>query len=85
MKKEIEMIDCDNCIHNKVCSRALRRTVMFADRCPFREEKRPEVAYLCKYHRDERDCKHTTRIEDAKNFEKLADGKYIEKVRPEDI
>jgi len=42
-------------------------------------EKDPtSVIYLCKYHRGDYMCKHTTRIEDALNFEKLQDGKYAE-------
>lgn len=41
-------------------------------------EERPQVAYLCKYHKEPHYCKHTTRIEDALNFVKLEDGKYME-------
>ena len=43
------------------------------------DNKRPQVAYLCKYHKEPHYCKHTTRIEDALNFVKIGDGKYIEK------
>lgn len=43
------------------------------------QEEKPQVAYLCKYHKEPHYCKHTTRIEDALNFEKIGDGKYIEK------
>lgn len=39
---------------------------------------KPQVAYLCKYHKEPHYCKHTTRIEDALNFVKLEDGKYLE-------
>lgn len=42
------------------------------------QEERPQVAYLCKYHKEPHYCKHTTRIEDAMNFVKLEDGKYME-------
>ena len=44
------------------------------------EKERPSVIYLCKYHRGDHECKHTTRIEDALNFEKVAPGKWVEKI-----
>lgn len=43
-----------------------------------RECERPEVAYLCKYHKEPHYCKHTTRIEDALNFTEVAEGRYME-------
>lgn len=39
---------------------------------------RPQVAYLCKYHKEPHYCKHTTRIEDALNFTEVAEGRYME-------
>lgn len=42
-------------------------------------EKNPKsVIYLCKYHKEGHECKHTTRIEDALNFEEVAPGKWVE-------
>lgn len=42
-------------------------------------EKDPKsVVYLCKYHKEGHECKHTSRIEDALNFEEVAPGKFVE-------
>ena len=42
-------------------------------------EKDPKsVIYLCKYHKEGHECKHTSRIEDALNFEEVAPGKFVE-------
>ena len=45
-------------------------------------EARPDVVYLCKYHKEPHYCKHTHRLEDALNFEEVAAGHWIEKERP---
>lgn len=45
--------------------------------------ERPDVIYLCKYHKEPHCCKHTHRIEDALNFEEVSSGKWMEKERPQ--
>ena len=45
-------------------------------------EKDPKsVIYLCKYHKEGHECKHTSRIEDALNFKEVAPGKWVEVVQ----
>ena len=42
------------------------------------EKDSKSVIYLCKYHKEGHECKHTSRIEDALNFEEVAPGKGVE-------
>ena len=42
--------------------------------------QKPKVAYLCKFHQEPYECRHTTNIEDALNFEKVESGMYMEKI-----